>query len=187
MAITTRPLTEDTWEDFLTVMGPRGGEAGCFCMFNRLTGREFGSNQGDGNRELMHRIVQSGEVPGLIGYEGPMPVGWVSVAPRRVFGRLQRSRVAKPLDEREAWAVTCFVIPRQHRNRGVATALLEAAVEYARSQGATLIEGYPVEPRADRTPDIFAWTGLASMFEHAGFAEVARRSETRPFMRRELG
>jgi GNAT superfamily N-acetyltransferase len=186
MAITALPLTEENWDDFLAVMGPHGGDAGCFCMFNRMTSREFGQNQGEPNKQLMRSIVESGEVPGLIGYEGTIPVGWVSVAPRHVFGKLQRSPVAKPLDEREAWAITCFVIPKQHRNRGVATALIEEAVEYARAQGATLVEAFPVEPRHDRMPDIWAWMGLASMFEETGFVEVARRSETRPFMRREL-
>jgi predicted GNAT family acetyltransferase len=186
MATTVRPLTKENWEDFLSVMGPRGGDAGCFCMFNRMTGREFGLHQGEPNRELMRGIVESGEVPGLIGYEGAVPVGWVSVAPREVFGRLQRSPVAKPLDDRDAWAVTCFVIPKQHRGRGVAVAMLEGAVAYAKEKGATVIEGYPVEPRHDRMPDIWAWMGLASMFREAGFTEVARRSETRPFMRREL-
>lgn len=187
MAISARPLTVDNWDDFLAVMGPHGGDAGCFCMFNRLTGREFGQNQGDSNRELMQTIVESGQVPGLIGYEGTVPVGWVSIGPRQVFGRLQRSRIAKPLDDREAWAITCFVIPKQHRGRGVATALIEAAVDYARENGATLVEAYPVEPRSDRMPDFWAWMGLASMFEQTGFQEVARRGETRPFMRRELG
>jgi hypothetical protein len=68
----------------------------------------------------------------------------------------------------------------------VASLLLEGAVQYAVQQGAEVIEGYPVEPRADPMPDFWSWMGFASMFERAGFEEVARRSETRPFMRKEL-
>jgi hypothetical protein len=68
----------------------------------------------------------------------------------------------------------------------VGSALLAAATEYARESGALAVEGYPVEPRRDRMPDIYAWMGLASMFEEAGFTEVARRSETRPFFRKLL-
>ena len=78
------------------------------------------------------------------------------------------------------------MIDRRHRGRGVGTALLAAAVEYARQKGATAVEGYPVEPRKDRMPDIYAWMGLASMFEAAGFTEIARRSETRPLFRKVL-
>lgn len=181
-----RPLTPETWGDFETVMGPRGGDAGCWCMFNRQTSREFDANRGDGNRLAVRALVEAGEVPGLIGYRDGIPVGWVAVQPRRVYGRLARSRVAKPVDDREAWAVTCFVVPREHRGTGVASELLDAACAYAAEQGAALIEGYPVEPRRDRMPDFWAWMGFASMFESAGFTEVARRSETRPFMRREL-
>jgi hypothetical protein len=61
--------------------------------------------------------------------------------------------------------------------------LLKAAVEYARQQGAEIVEGYPVEPKDAKVPDPFVYTGLASAFRQAGFKEVLRRSGTRPIMR----
>jgi GNAT superfamily N-acetyltransferase len=186
MELEVRPLTPGTWDDFVTVMGPNGGDAGCWCMFNKQTAREFAASRGDQNHDTMKANVDSGMIPGLIGYFDGHPVGWVAVEPREVYGRLGRSRVAKPLDDRPAWAVTCFVVPKSHRGTGVATALLEAAARYAAEQGATLLEGYPVESRRDRMPDFWAWMGFPSMFEAAGFEEVARRTETRPFMRKEL-
>ena len=182
-----KPVTTETWEDFLQVMGPTGGDAGCFCMWYRQTSGEFGENRGERNKALMKEIVDSGQVPGLVGYRNGTPVGWVGVGPRDWYGKLGRSRVTKPLDDREAWAITCFVIPKEHRRQGVATELVEAAVDYATKQGAELVEGYPVEPRKDEVPDFWSWMGFASMFEGCGFEEVARRSETRPFMRLELG
>lgn len=181
-----KPVTPETWADFLEVMGPRGGEAGCFCMFYRQTTREFDESKGEANRAIMKTIVDSGQVPGLVGYRDGVPVGWVQVGPRDWYGRLERSRVTKPLDERPAWAITCFVIPKAHRRTGVGTQLLRAAVEYARTQGARVVEGYPLEPRSDEVPAIWSWMGFPSMFESCGFVEVARRSPTRPFMRLEL-
>lgn len=181
-----RPLTPEIWDDFLEVMGPKGGDAGCFCMWYRLKSSEFGQNEGDRNRRMMKDIVDAGPPPGLIGYRDGIPVGWVQVGPRDQYGRLNRSRVTKPLDDRPAWAITCFVIPKAHRRLGVASELLAAAVEYAGQQGAELVEGYPVEPRKDQVPDFWSWMGFATMFESCGFYEVARRSETRPFMRLEL-
>ncbi|MGB8360388.1 MAG: GNAT family N-acetyltransferase [Acidimicrobiia bacterium] len=180
------PVTSQNWDDFLAVMGPKGGDAGCFCMFYRLKSSDFARTQGEANKRLMKEIVDSGTVPGLIGYRDGVPVGWVQVGPREWYGRLQRSRVTKPVDDRPAWAITCFVIPKEHRRAGVATELLEAAVEYARSKGAQLVEGYPMMPRTDDVPDFWAWMGFESMFASCGFTEVARRSETRPYMRREL-
>lgn len=181
-----RAVTPENWDDFLEVMGPRGGEAGCFCMFYRQTSREFDENKGERNRALMKDIVDSGQVPGLIGYRDGAPVGWVQVGPRDWYGRLYRSRVTKPLDDRPAWAITCFVIPREHRRTGVASALLAAAVDYARDMGAEVVEGYPVDPKSEEVPGIWSWMGFPSMFESCGFREVARRTDTRPFMRLEL-
>ena len=97
MDLEVRPLTPDTWDDFVTVMGPRGGDAGCWCMYNRQTSREFDTAKGEPNRAAIRNIVERGEVPGLIGYLEGTPIGWVAVQPREVYGRLSRSRVAKPL------------------------------------------------------------------------------------------
>jgi GNAT superfamily N-acetyltransferase len=88
------------------------------------------------------------------------------------------------VDEQPVWSVVCFFVARAYRRKGVTVALLKAAVEYARQRGAGIVEGYPVEPKEDKAPDPFVYTGLASAFRQAGFEEVLRRSETRPIMRK---
>jgi GNAT superfamily N-acetyltransferase len=179
------PLTPDRWQDLEQLFGRRGAYGGCWCMWNRLTNREFEASSGDEKREMLRDIVDD-RVAGLLAYEDGTPVGWVSLGPREEFGRIQRSRVTRAVDEVPVWSIVCFVIERNHRGRGVGSALLQAAVEYARDNGAVAIEGYPVEPRRDRMPDIYAWMGLASMFESGGFTEIARRSDTRPLFRKVL-
>ena len=69
---------------------------------------------------------------------------------------------------------------------GVAGALLRGAIDFAAAHGAQIVEGYPVEPRSEDMPAVFAWTGIASTFRRAGFVEVLRRSETRPIMRYDI-
>ncbi len=180
------PLTPDRWDDLEALFGPRGAYGGCWCMWPRLTAREFAANVGEPNRRALRAIVDEGRVPGLLAYEDGEPVGWVSVAPREELGRIRRSPVAKPVDEVPVWSVVCFYIHPRHRREGVGSALLEAAVRYAAERGAEAMEGYPVEPRKDRMPDFYAWRGVGSMFEAAGFREIARRRPGRPVMRREL-
>ena len=185
MTVEIHPLTPERWPDLEELFGPRGAYGGCWCMWNRLSNREFEDTSGDEKHEMLRSIVND-RVPGLLAYEDGRPVGWVSLGPREEFGRIQRSRVTKPVDDLAVWAIVCFVIEKHHRGTGVGSALLEAAVEYASQHGAVAVEGYPVEPRQDRMPDIYAWMGLASMFEAAGFSEIARRSETRPLFRKVL-
>lgn len=155
-------------------------------MWTRQTSREFDERKGEPNRQAMRELVATGPPPGLLAYIEDIPVGWVAVGPRESFSRLGRSPVTKPVDGTPVWSITCFVIDRTHRRRGVATALLDAAVRYAAESGAEAVEGYPVEARRDPMPDIYAWMGLAEMFEEAGFVEIARRSETRPVYRLRL-
>lgn len=177
------PLTPDRWADFALLFGPRGACAGCWCMFFRESSADFNRRKGAGNRAAMRRLVAQGATPGILAYDGGAPVGWCAVAPREAYSRLERSRVLKRIDDEPVWSIVCFFVARTHRKRGLTVRLLKAAVAFARTQGAEIVEGYPVEPRKGAMPDVFAYTGLASAFRAAGFEEVARRSPVRPIMR----
>lgn len=153
-------------------------------MAQRLTNSDYERRKGAGNRRALKRLVDTGREPGLLGYVEDEPVAWVSVAPREEFGRLGRSRVLAPVDDRPVWSIACLFVASGRRREGLSVAAIRAAVDHARARGARLVEAYPVEPRKDPVPPVFAWTGLASAYRTAGFREVARRSETRPIMRR---
>jgi len=185
-AFDTQPLTPERWPDFETVMGPKGGCGGCWCMLWRRRKADYDKRVGDGNRDDIRAIVEGGEEPGLLAYESDRPVGWISLAPRERFVRLETSRVLKPVDDQPVWSISCFLVVRDCRNRGVAEALLRAACSFASQRGASILEGYPIEPSKRLYPAAYAWTGFASVFRRAGFEEVARRSETRPIMRKRL-
>ncbi len=185
--IQCRPLTPDRWAEFEQLFGKNGACGGCWCMLWRLPRKQFDALKGEGNRSAMKALVESGTAPGLLAYLEGEAVGWCALAPRSDYPALARSRILKPVDDQPCWAVACLFVHRQHRKKGVATALLKAAVDYVRDQDGAILEGYPVEPRGDKPiPAAFAWTGIPSAFSAAGFKEVARRSETRPIMRIEL-
>jgi GNAT superfamily N-acetyltransferase len=133
-------------------------------------------------RAALKALVDAGTPPGLIGYRGKVPVGWVSIAPREEYARLQRSSVMKAVDDQPVWSIVCFVVPAGHRGQGVAQALLRGAIAYAKKHGAKLVEAYPVD-KPGRSNDAFMWFGAKSMYDKAGFAEVARRKPQRPIVR----
>ena len=184
-ALRIAPLTPARWPDFVKLFGPRGACAGCWCQFPRLASAEW-KTQGGANRRAMKRIVDAGEEPGLLAYEGGQAVGWIAVAPRAVYRRFERSRILKPVDDRPVWSVPCFFIARRCRGRGITVQLLKAACDHVAARGGRIVEGYPVDPRGARYAPTFAWHGLVAAFRAAGFKEVARRSATRPIMRRRL-
>jgi GNAT superfamily N-acetyltransferase len=184
-ALRIAPLTPARWADFVRLFGPRGACAGCWCQFPRLTSPEW-KTQGGSNRRAMKRIVEAGDPPGLLAYHGDQAVGWVAVAPRSVYRRFERSRILKPVDDRPVWSVPCFFIARGARGRGITVQLLRAACDHVAARGGRIVEGYPEDPRGRGYAPTFAWHGLMAAFRAAGFKEVARRSATRPIMRRVL-
>jgi GNAT superfamily N-acetyltransferase len=155
-------------------------------MWPRLRAAEWKRGLGEPNRRAFRRRAAASPPPGVLAYVNGVPAGWCAIGPRDEFRRLETSRVMARVDDRPVWSVVCFFIGREHRGRGLSVALLQAAAAMAERYGARVVEGYPVEPRAGRTGDAFAWTGLARTFSRAGFREVARRSPTRPVMRSEV-
>lgn len=202
-ALAFQPATADRWSDIEELFGERGACGGCWCMFWRLSRKEFDQGKGSGNKRAFKKIVtgqprsaaptnrsaaptNKGNAPGIIAYHDKEPIGWCAVAPREEYLALERSRILKPVDDKPVWSVSCLFIKKSYRRKGVSALLLRAAVEFAAQQGAVVIEGYPVEPSMDKMPDPFLWHGVPSAFKAAGFREVLRRSKSRPIMRFEI-
>jgi GNAT superfamily N-acetyltransferase len=184
--IVVHPVTPARWDDLVQLFGPRGACAGCWCMYFRLSRAEFERRQGTSNRRALHRLVSAGREPGLIAYVDGTPAAWIALAPRQEYPLLDHSRILQPVDEKPVWSVVCFFTARAYRGQGLMVKLLREAAAFARRRGAQRLEGYPVDPAGGALPDAFAYHGLASAFRAAGFREIARRSPTRPIMRREL-
>lgn len=180
------PLTPERWPAFEELFGPRGACGGCWCMTPRLTRGEYERNKGAGNKRLMRKLVRQGRVPGILALHDGRPAGWCSLEPRERIPSLGRSRILKPVDEQEVWSIVCLFIDREYRRQGLSVRLIREAVQHARNLGARIVEAYPVEPKTDPMPDVFAYTGIASAYLQAGFREVARRSPTRPILRKNV-
>lgn len=189
--IRIEPLTPERWPDLEALFGRGGASYGCWCMFFRRTSTEMATAHAADNRADLERLAAADPAPGLLAFDGHEPIGWVGLGPRASFPRLVRSRNLRPVDDQPAWSVVCFFIARRRRGEGVARRLLEAAVAYAAEHGAPAIEGYARDAAAGRLSADSAYTGTVSLFEGAGFHEVARYlppggAAARVTMRRDL-
>jgi GNAT superfamily N-acetyltransferase len=181
-SITVRPASVDRFEDLAVLLRPKQAKSACWCVNYRLPNREAVTVP---EREAyMRGLCESGQPPGVLAYLGDVPVGWCSVSPRDGLSRLVNSRTIPKVDDRAAWSVICFVVRAGYRRRGVADALLEGAVEYARSQDASLVEGYPLDAEGARISASFVYVGTVSMFERAGFSRVMPTTSSHSGIRR---
>jgi ribosomal protein S18 acetylase RimI-like enzyme len=188
MKHTVLPLTLERWPDLEAIFNAKGCSVarGCWCMYYRRSGSRGplprGTTHAQANRSELKALVDEGEPPGLLAYRGTVPVGWVSVGPREQYAKLRRSPVMKAVDNQPVWSVICFVVPPEYRGQGVAHALLRGAIAYAKKHGAKLLEAYPLDKLGPSSNDSM-WFGAKSMYDSAGFKEVARRKPFRPIVR----
>lgn len=185
MAIRIHPATAERWDDLASLFGPRGACEGCWCMWWRVDRKTWDAGRRAGNRKALRRLVEDGTVPGLLAYDGEVPVGWVALAPREDYPRLDRSRNLARVDDAAVWSITCFFVAKDRRGEGLTRRLLAAAVDHVRAHGGRIVEGYPVDPAGPKT-DTSVYTGLLSTFEAAGFREVVRRAKARPVVRKRV-
>jgi GNAT superfamily N-acetyltransferase len=189
------PLTPARFTDLAALFEEGGDPKWCWCTYYRVRGRSWANATPEGNRRelegLAARDPADHSAPGLMAYREGRAIGWVSLGPRDDYDRLAHSKVLAPLDDVPVWSIVCFVVSRRARGKGVAAALLDAAISYARDHGCSALEAYPVDPGEGRISAASAFHGTLSMFERAGFRVVARRqwntnTPVRPIVRFEL-
>ena len=184
-----RPLTTQRFADLDELFNEGGDPKWCWCQYFRKQGLDWTNSTTASNRSELESLAARPDLaPGLVGYRDGRVVGWVSLAPREDYGRLENAKVLAPVDATPVWSIVCFVVSKKARSQGVAAAMLEGAIAYAREHGATMLEAYPVATTRGRISPANAFHGVQSMYEKAGFSVVATRqwnkaSPVRPIMR----
>ena len=132
------------------------------------------------------KLVEARRARGVLAFAGDRPVGWCAFGPREDFPRVSTVRAYKGTEIPPGlWSINCFFIDKDHRGRGVARALLAAALAACKRHGARVVEGYPVDA-AKKIGAAFAWTGPRSIFDERGFRTIATPPTARPLVRLRL-
>jgi GNAT superfamily N-acetyltransferase len=173
------PVTRERLPDLRRFSERHGTFRYCSCMRWRMTSATYSRSTKEERVAALDARVEADIPVGVLAYRAGEPVGWVSVAPRETLGALERYKALARIDAAPVWAITCFFLDRSARRQGVTLGLLQAAVAYAFSQGATVIEGYPVEPGAR----LYTYMGAPTTFLQAGFVDVTPAGRDRRVMR----
>lgn len=185
--IRVEAATAVPWSDVEHTMTGGGDGASCWCQWFLIPRKEFDAASNDDKRTLLRREFKAaGTAPALIAYVDDVAAAWVRITPRPAQPALARSRIVKasdePIDDADVWAITCFVVRRDHRGQGLAHALTAAAVDHAAAHGARVVEAYPIDTDRRKTSNNELFHGSVQLFRDAGFREVARPTDSRAVM-----
>jgi len=180
------PASADRFDDVEHALTGGGDGGSCWCQWWMLRAKDFDAATNEQKRARLRDDVTASPASGLVVYVDGTPAGWVKVSARPAQPRLARTRnfqqSPEPFDDPSVWAITCFVVRREHRRQGLSERLLSAAVDHARTHGARMVEGYPVDTDATRATSNSLFHGALSTFLAAGFVEVARPTPGRPIV-----
>ncbi|NYF29916.1 MULTISPECIES: GNAT family N-acetyltransferase [unclassified Microbacterium] len=176
--ITTELATMARWDDVQHALTGGGDGASCQCIWPVLSNKDWNTTTTPQRTEMFRAEIDEGPPPGIVASVDGEAAGWIRIGPRTRQARVARTRIiaaasTEPFDDESVWAVTCFVVRREHRGSGLNLELLRAAVEYARESGARLIEGYPVDTRGEKQRSNGLFHGTLGTFLAAGFMEQA--------------
>lgn len=174
------PVTPERLADLERFSAEHGKFRYCSCMRWRMTSSQFRNSTKEKRIEALNAMASSGEAVGVLAYDEDRPIGWCSIAPRSSYAALGRSRTMPPIDDEPVWSVVCFFVDSRYRRQGLMLNLLNAAVDYAASEGVLIVEGYPVKPAAPS----YTYMGSLDTFRSAGFKDVTPAGQTRIVMRR---
>ena len=192
--LTIFPANQASWADLQAIFGSTDYPSKCYCQHFKTRDCHWSSLTGEDRRSRLREQTNCGDpeassTSGLVAYLDREPVGWVAVEPRPAYPRLPRVRTVwsgrhEDKADDNVWAVTCFVVRKGYRKRGITYALAAAAVGYAREQGARALEGYSMitEPGKEITWGEL-YVGARQVFADAGFKEVSHPSPRRVVMR----
>lgn len=188
------PANEASWEDLQAIFNMRDYAGRCRCQRFKVAGWVWRDTTYEERIALSQTQTACGKpdaaaTSGLVAYVNGEPAGWVAVEPRTAYPKLRTSRVPwsgrdEDKDDGSVWAVTCFVVRKGYRGRGLTYVLARATVDHARERGARALEGYPMITQPGKE---ITWgemhVGARQVFEEAGFAQVNRPTVRRVIMR----
>jgi GNAT superfamily N-acetyltransferase len=186
---TTKELSTETWPDFVRLFSQGGGWDHCQCMHfhrpcslpksKRLRTR---AERAVRNRREKKELVEAGHAHGILVYDDAVPVGWCQYGLKEELPRIDNRRkyreAVSEIETRKLWRITCFVVDKKYRRRGVAGAALKAALAAIRKKGGGVVEAYPIIRWESRAFGNESTHGTASMFEKEGFKVVAPLGST---------
>ena len=184
--VTIFPATPERWSDVAAVFEDGGHARKCWCAYWYRSNKDYRAGLDGPNKACFEKLVADNREPGIIAYVDGEPAGWLSVAPRTRFDRLNRSKPLAPVDGEPVWAMNCFIVRKKFRRQGLVRQLIRGGIDFVRERGGLVVEAYPVDQGGGRTNVYDAFLGTVGAFAEHGFVEVARRLQRRPILRLEF-
>src|SRR5438034_8646201 len=103
--ISVKPLTAELWPALEDLFGEQGACNGCWCMYWRI-GAEYKNRPREENRRDFEQVVKAGPPPGLVAFEGDVPVGWCQLTPRSALPWMGRVWRLRRVDDAPVWSIS---------------------------------------------------------------------------------
>ena len=187
--VDVRRLTPARRDDFLRFFDHERGAAfadnpkwaKCYCHYYHVPKAiAWDTLDAAANRKAMTARIDVAEMEGFLAYAGGDVIGWLNAQPwHKLQHACARLKIAPPeleVPPHEAAAIVCFVVGAQWRRRGVAKALLDAALASFAARGIRVVDAFPWKA-GDRAAPTDHYHGPLPLFLAAGFTPVREEKD----------
>ena len=169
-----KPLSPALLQDFLTFFDhfaftDNPDWASCYCQFYLENHAEIDweKRSAGENRKLAEERICARSMHGYLAFLDDQPIGWVNAALKSMFPSLLSEPELDYSEKDQVGSIVCFTIAPDYRGRGVARALLRAALAGFQNAGLSIAEAYPRRAASTQAAN---YHGPLSLFEQDGFS-----------------
>ncbi|MHB0896710.1 MAG: GNAT family N-acetyltransferase [Spirochaetales bacterium] len=144
----------------------------CYCTYYFQPKPEEYKNIHSRKRNYAVWLIENGIMQGYLAYDDNKVIGWCNSNNKKTFPRLN---TASDIDEKSIKSIVCFIVEKEYRNKGVATALLQQLIKDAKEEGYKVVEAYP---NKSTQSSFFNYHGAYEMYIKNGFIEDTTTPQT---------
>lgn len=152
----------------------------CQCFYEDHRQLVWKEQTAQRNRAMACRRISEGTMRGYLAYSGDRPVGWCNAAPRHLLRALDEEPTP---DAEKVGAIVCFLVAPQHRGKGIAKQLLQAACDGLAAQGCEIAEA---NPEKESGSDAENHVGPLNLYLSLGFQVHREEDDGSVYVRRPL-
>ncbi len=150
----------------------------CYCTFFYQPKFENYQKLSSSKRDYAIWLIENRIMQGYLAYDDDNAIAWCNANSKNSYPRL---KISNPNEDEYVKSIVCFIVEKNYRGKGIASALLRQALDDAKEEKFKIVEAYPNKRAEDEYSN---YHGVYAMYRKNGFIDekVGNRIVARKYL-----